>query len=426
MARTNERDGEHDGQGGRPHVVILGGGFGGLYAARALRRAPVQLTLIDRHNYHLFQPLLYQVATAALNPSDIAYPIRHVLRRQKNAEVLLGEAIGVDPARRVVLLADGEVPYDKLVVATGATHSYFNHPEWAARAPGLKSIEDAIEIRRRVLLAYELAERETDPARREAWMTFVIVGGGPTGVELAGAFAEIARQALPGDFRHIDPARAKVILLEGAPRVLPPYTPDSSAQAQKQLEDLGVEVRAPALVTEIDDEGVTYKAGSDGAPESRLPARTVIWAAGVAASPIAKSLGVPLDRAGRVKVEPDLTIPGHPDVFVIGDLAALTGSDGKPVPGVAPAAIQEGRHAAEGGAVPHAGGHRDHRRNPRWIEPDDEGQPAEPGGGVAVERQAVIPGHRGTMRKADLENNGSKPHGLGILMHGSCLGLTRK
>jgi len=323
----------------RSRVVIIGGGFGGLYAARALRRAPVDVTLVDRRNHHLFQPLLYQVASAALNPSDIAYPIRAALRRQRNARVLLAEAESIDVDRRIVTLDDGELEYDYLIVATGATHAYFGHDEWAEHAPGLKSIEDALEIRRRVLLAYEAAERETVTGLRREWLTFVVVGAGPTGVELAGALAEIARHSLAKDFRSIDPADACVILIEGGDRVLPPYVPKLSAKAQRQLEKLGVEVRTKSLVTGIDDRGVDI--GGD-----RIGARTVLWAAGVAASPLARSLGAPLDRAGRVEVEADLSVPGHPEVFVIGDLAAAGAPDAR-VPGVAPAAIQGGRHAAQ-------------------------------------------------------------------------------
>ena len=321
-----------------PHVVIIGGGFGGLYAARALQGAPVCLTLIDRRNHHLFQPLLYQVASAALNASDIAYPIRAALRWQKNARVLLAEATAIDMHGKNILLDYGALSYDYLIIATGATHSYFGHPAWAEYAPGLKSIEDALAIRRRVLLAYEAAEREPDAARRRAWLTFVVIGGGPTGVELAGALTEIARHALAKDFRTIDPTQARIILLEGGKRVLAAYPPALSSKAHRQLEHLGVEVRTEAVVTAIDAAGV-------GVGDQRFPARTVLWAAGVTASPLAQSLGVPLDRAGRVQVQPDLTLPGHPEVFVIGDLAVAM-SYGKPVPGVAPAAIQGGRHAA--------------------------------------------------------------------------------
>jgi NADH dehydrogenase len=322
-----------------PRVAILGGGFGGLNAAKALRRAPVQVTLVDRRNHHLFQPLLYQVATAALNPSDIATPIRRVLRRQENAEVILGEAATIDVPGRRVLLRDGIVPYDFLVIATGATHAYFGHPEWEKDAPGLKSLEDAVDIRRRVLLAYEAAEREDDPARREEWLTFVVVGGGPTGVELAGALAEIARHDLPEDFRRIDSRTARVVLVEAGPRILPAYAPELAEKAAARLRRMGCEVLVGTPVTAVDAEGVV-------AGGRRIRSRCVIWAAGVAPSPIASSLGVPLDRVGRVKVEPDLSIPGAPEVFVIGDLAAVEDSQGKLVPGLAPPAIQGGRHAA--------------------------------------------------------------------------------
>jgi NADH dehydrogenase len=322
----------------RPHVVIIGGGFAGLYAARGLRRAAVRVTLVDRRNHHLFQPLLYQVATAALNPADIAAPIRRILRRQANATVLLAEARAVEPAARRVRLDEGELAYDFLVVASGATHSYFGHDEWAVHAPGLKSIEDALEMRRRVFSAYESAEREGDDERRRALLTFAIIGAGPTGVELAGALAEISRHALADEFRRIDPSQARVLLLEGLERVLPTYPPELSLAARHQLEQLGVEVRTGARVTAIDAHGVTLG-------EERIAARTVLWAAGVLASPLARTLGVPLDRAGRARVQPDLSLPGHPEVFVVGDLAALE-QDGKPVPGVAPAAMQQGRHAA--------------------------------------------------------------------------------
>jgi NADH dehydrogenase len=323
-----------------PRIVIIGGGFGGLYAARGLRRAPVHVTLVDRRNHHLFQPLLYQVATAALNPSDIAYPIRAVLARQRNANVLLAEAVSVDVAGKRVVLSDGELPYDYLVVATGATHSYFGHPEWEADAPGLKTIEDALEIRRRVLLAFEAAEREEDATRQAAWLTFVVIGAGPTGAELAGALSEIARQTMLRDFRRIQPSSARVLLLEGRDRVLPPYPPALSAKAEAQLRALGVEVMTGAVVTAVDRHEVRVG-------ETVIPTRTVLWAAGVQASPLARSLGVPLDRAGRVEVEPDLSIPGHPEVFVIGDLAAVRQAGGSLVPGVAPAAIQAGQYIAK-------------------------------------------------------------------------------
>jgi NADH dehydrogenase len=322
-----------------PRVVIVGGGFGGLNAARELARARVQITLLDRRNHHLFQPLLYQVATAGLNPSDIATPIRRILRNQKNAEVLLAEATAVDLSDKRVFLDEGSVPYDYLIVATGARHSYFGRDGWAQFAPGLKSIGDALEIRRRVLSAFELAEREGDAVQREAWLTFVIVGAGPTGVELSGALCEIAQHALARDFRHINPAQARVILLEGTDRVLPSYTPALSEKARRQLARLGVDVRTGQKVTGVDAEGVSI--GSE-----RIATHTVLWAAGVAGSGFGRELGVPLDRAGRVPVGPDLSIAGHPEVFVIGDLASLVQEDGAPVPAVAPAAMQEARHAA--------------------------------------------------------------------------------
>ncbi|MEW5863865.1 MAG: NAD(P)/FAD-dependent oxidoreductase [Pseudomonadota bacterium] len=322
-----------------PHVVILGCGFGGLFAARALGRAPVRVTVVDRANHHLFQPLLYQVATAALSAPAVAAPIRHILARQKNTTVILAEAERVDPARRIVVLDGGEtLTYDRLIVATGATNSYFGHDAWAAHAPSLKTLEDAYEIRRRVLLAFEHAERETDPARRAAWLTFVVIGGGATGVELAGAFAEIARHTLPGEFRRFDPRNARVVLVEASDRVLPTYPPRLSERARRYLERLGVTVWLGRPVTGIDARGVQL--GAD-----RLAARTVVWAAGVAASPLGASLGVPLDRAGRVIVNEDLSVPGHPEITVIGDLAALPWHT-PPVPGTAPAAKQMGRHAA--------------------------------------------------------------------------------
>ena len=321
-------------------VVILGGGFGGLYAARALARAnDVEVTLLDRKNHHTFQPLLYQVATAGLNPADIAVPIRRILRRQKNVTVLLDEASSIDATSRRVTLRDGSaLAYDFLIVATGATHSYFGHPEWERFAPGLKTLEDALEIRKRVFFAFEAAEREDDPELHRDWLTFVIVGAGPTGVELAGTLAEIAKKTLAEDFRHIDPTRSRILLLEGGPTVLSAYVPDLRAKALAQLQKLGVEVRTSAQVTGIDATGVEL--GGE-----RIDARTVLWAAGVAASPLVKSLGTPLDRAGRVLVEPDLTVPGHPEIYVIGDVSAKM-QDGAPVPGVARAAIEGGRHAA--------------------------------------------------------------------------------
>jgi NADH dehydrogenase len=312
-------------------------------AARAFKREPVRLTLVDRRNHHLFQPLLYQVATAALNPADIAMPIRRILRHQRNTSVILGEAVSIDTRQKIVQLADGEVAYDYLIVATGATHSYFGHEEWREPAPGLKSVEDAIEIRRRVLVAYEAAEREIDPAEVANWMTFVIIGGGPTGVEMAGALAEISRRVLERDFRRIDPSKARIILIEAGPKLLPAMAPESSASAERQLKRLGVEVITNSPVTAVDDRGVTHGG-------TRLESRTVIWAAGVAASELGKALGagVKLDRAGRVIVNQDLSVPGadNENVFVIGDLASIS-SEGKPVPGLSPAAMQEGRHAAK-------------------------------------------------------------------------------
>jgi NADH dehydrogenase len=324
----------------QPHVVIIGGGFAGLYTARGLRRADCRITVVDRHNYHLFQPLLYQVATAGLNPSDIAAPIRGILSRQTNTTVILGEVESIDCTQKRVHLTDGELAYDYLVVATGATHSYFAHPEWERDAPGLKTVDDALEIRRRVLLAFEAAERETDPERQRAWLTFVVIGAGPTGVEMAGALTEIARQTMVRDFRRIHPESARVVLLEGKDRVLPPYPPDLSEKARLQLVDLGVEVITSAIVTGVTDHHVQIG-------EQRIETRTVIWAAGVQASPLARSLGVPLDRAGRVIVTSALTIPGHDDVFVLGDLAAAQMPDGSWVPGVAPAAIQAGQHTGK-------------------------------------------------------------------------------
>ena len=321
-----------------PHVVLVGGGFAGLAAARALRRAPVRLTIVDRRNHHLFQPLLYQVATAALNPSDIAAPIRGILRRQRNASVLLGEVSTIDPVARTVAVDGRTVAYDFLIVAAGAGDSWFGHDDWRPFAPELKTIDDALEIRRRILVAFERAEWETDAAARRELLTFVVVGGGPTGVELAGAISEIARHAVARDFRAIDPAQAAVVLVEGADRVLPAYPPDLSASAARQLERLGVVVRTGARVTKIDGRSVWLG-------EEKIATRTALWAAGVAASPLARALGAPLDRQGRVRVAADLSVPGHPEIFVAGDLAAVE-SSGRPVPGLAPAAMQEGRHAA--------------------------------------------------------------------------------
>ena len=324
------------------HVVIVGGGFGGLYAAQTLAGQPVHVTLVDRRNYHLFQPLLYQVATAGLSPGEIAAPIRAILRRAPNVQVTMAEVTAIDVEARRVHLEHGALSYDYLILAPGSTHSYFGHDEWASDAPGLKTIEDALEIRKRILSAYELAERESNPAVRQALLTFAVVGGGPTGVELAGAIAEIARQTLRHDFRTIDPAQSRVVLIEAGPRILSGFPPDLSQSAVRQLEALGVQVRTNAMVTQITPDAVHIG-------DEVVPARTTMWAAGVAASPLAKSLGVALDRAGRVTVAPDLTLPGHPEVYVVGDLALFThqpGWKGKPLPGVAPVAIQEGRSAA--------------------------------------------------------------------------------
>jgi NADH dehydrogenase len=323
-----------------PHVVVVGAGFGGLNAVQALRRAPARITVVDRRNHHLFQPLLYQVATAALSPADIAYPIRAILRRQKNATVVLGDAVSVDRSARELVLSDSRVGFDYLVLATGARHAYFGHDSWETNAPGLKSLEDALEIRRRILLAFERAERETNAERRRALLTFVIVGGGPTGVELAGAIAEISRHVLVSDFRSIDPRESSIQVLEAGPRILPTFPPDLAEKAQRALERLGVQVRTGCPVREVE-------AGSVEAGDSRIAAATILWAAGVRASPLARSLDVPLDGAGRVLVEPDLSIPGDSRIFAIGDVATLISETGKPLPGVAPVAMQQGRHVAE-------------------------------------------------------------------------------
>lgn len=332
-----------------PHVLIIGGGFGGLHAARSLRKADVQVTLIDRRNFHLFQPLLYQVATGSLSPANIAAPLRALLSRQKNAQVLLGEVAQIDLAGRSVRMRDeSELKYDSLIVAAGATHSYFGHTEWEPLAPGLKTIEDATALRRQILLAFETAERLPPEADATPWLTFVIVGGGPTGVEMAGSMTELAHETLRRDFRRIDPRKARVILVEGADRLIPPFAPKLSAKAQAGLEKIGVEVRNRSLVTAIEPGLVTIKSGEQ---TEQIAAQTVLWSAGVQASPLAtmlgKATGSELDRGGRVHVGPDLTLPGHPEVFVIGDMAHCPGADGKPLPGVAQVAMQQGRYAAK-------------------------------------------------------------------------------
>jgi NADH:ubiquinone reductase (H+-translocating) len=325
--------------GARPHVVIVGAGFGGLTCAQRLAKAPVDITLIDRNNHHIFQPLLYQVATAALAPNDIAWPIRSILRRQRNVTTLMDEVVAVDRARRVVKTTHGETPYDFLVVATGATHAYFGREEWSGLAPGLKRIEDATAIRRRLLSAFEAAEASTDEAERRRLLTFIIIGGGPTGVEMAGAIAELGRTTLAGDFRRIDPRSARTILIEAGPRVLSTYPESLSAYARRALERLGVEVRTGEPVTDVDLDGVMTAKG-------RIPASTIIWGAGIRASPAAGWLGIERDRAGRAVVNPDLTIPGDPNVFVLGDTASVMDETGAPIPGIAPAAKQMGRHVA--------------------------------------------------------------------------------
>lgn len=324
----------------QPQVVIVGAGFGGLEAAKKLGRENHRVTVIDRTNYHLFQPLLYQVATAALSPADIAAPVRAVLSNYQNVEVILAEVQTIDIATKKVRTTDGEISYDFLILATGARHSYFGHPEWEKLAPGLKSLEDAVEIRRRIFMAFEYAEKITDEAARKAAMTFVIIGGGPTGVEMAGAIAEIARYTLSKDFRHIDPSQARIILIEGEPRVLASFPEDLRISATKQLTDLGVEVRTGVHATNLSDAGL--QVGNEF-----IPCRVKIWAAGNMASSVGQTLGVPVDRAGRVLVNEDLTIPGHPEVQVIGDLASFSHQTGQPLPGVSPVAMQQGRHAAD-------------------------------------------------------------------------------
>lgn len=330
-----------------PRVVIVGGGFGGLQTARALRRAPVHVTLVDRRNHHLFQPLLYQVATGGLSPANIAAPLRVILHRQKNCDVILAEVVGIDAESRVLKLSDGELPYDILIVAAGARHSYFGHDLWAKLAPGLKSIEDATEIRKNFLCAFEAAERISDPAEREGWLTFVIVGGGPTGVELAGAISEIARYTLPESFRHVSPAEARVILVEADKHVLGAYPDDLAAKATTALEKRGVTVYSGTRVTDITDDHVVMRQGDK---EMTIPSRTVLWAAGVQVSPLARvlheSAGAELDKRGRVVVGTDLALSNHSEIFVIGDMASVTDEAGQALPGLAPVAMQEGVHVA--------------------------------------------------------------------------------
>lgn len=329
------------------HVVIIGGGFGGLYAARTLKKAPVRVTLVDRRNFHLFQPLLYQVATGILGPGEITAPLRHILRKQKNATVLLGEVVDFDPAKRLVILADGVLDYDTLIVAAGMKNHYYGHDAWEKVAPGLKSIEDSAWIRQKIFYAFEVAEREPDPEKRRAWLTFVIVGSGPTGVELTGMVAEIARESLKEDFRSINPEESEILLVDAADRVLPAFPPELSENARSTLRDLGVQVRTGVKVTAIDEQGIALE-GPDGT--QGIATHTVLWAAGVAASPLGRMLaekaGAKTDRMGRVIVNPDLTVPGHPEIFVIGDMAHLPGKDGNPLPGLAPVATQQGRYVA--------------------------------------------------------------------------------
>jgi NADH dehydrogenase len=331
----------------RHHVVIVGGGFGGMYTAKYLKNEAVDITIIDKRNFHLFQPLLYQVATGGLSPGDIAYPIRAVFSRNKNVSVVNGEVLDIDPAAKQVILRDGVLPYDDLIVATGVSHHYFGNDQWAADAPGLKTIENALDIRRRILLAFEAAERETDPDRRRTWMNFVVVGAGPTGVELAGALAELAHKTLQDDFRSINPGEVRVLLLEGADRVLPPYVPELSARAERALTQLGVTVQTSTLVTDVRPDAVTVKRGEQ---VDVIATRTVLWAAGMQASPLGKTLadraGAQLDRAGRVIVEPDLSLAEQPNIFVIGDLAHFAHQTGQPLPGVAQVAMQQGRYIA--------------------------------------------------------------------------------
>jgi len=342
MDKPSEQNSPH-------HVVIVGGGFGGLYAARTLRKAPVRVTLVDRRNFHLFQPLLYQVATGILGPGEITAPLRHILRKQKNATVLLGEVVDFDPSNRRVILADGVIDYDTLIVAAGMKNHYYGHDTWEKVAPGLKSIEDSAWIRQKIFYAFEVAEREPEPEKRRAWLTFVIVGSGPTGVELTGMVAEIARESLKEDFRSINPQESEILLVDAADRMLPAFPPELSEHARSTLHDLGVQVRTGVKVTDIDEQGIALESA---AGTERIATHTVLWAAGVAASPlgrmIAEKTGVQADWMGRVMVDPDLTVPGHPEIVVIGDLAHLPGKDGNPLPGLAPVATQQGRYVARG------------------------------------------------------------------------------
>ncbi len=331
-----------------PHIVIIGGGFGGLYAAKSFKDAPVKVTLIDKRNFHLFQPLLYQVATGTLSPADIASPLRVILSKHKNTQVLLDKVVDIDPEAKKVFLKDrDELDYDALIVATGVSHHYFGNDQWQDDAPGLKTVEDALEMRRRIFMAFEAAEKETDLEKRQALLTFVVVGGGPTGVELAGAIAEIAHQSVKNDFRDIDTTQAKILLFEGMDRILPPYPEESSAKAQEALEQLNVDVQTKTLVTNIADNSVTFRQGDD---TKTINAHTILWAAGVKASFMGKVLadrtGAELDRAGRVMVEPDLSLKNHPNIFVIGDLANFAHQGDRPLPGVAPVAMKEGEYVA--------------------------------------------------------------------------------
>jgi NADH dehydrogenase len=336
------------GEDKQTHIVIIGGGFAGLTAALRLRRSPVQITLIDRRNHHLFQPLLYQVATGELSPADIASPLRRLLKGQRNARVLLGEVVDFDVAHKQVILHDGTVSYDNLIVAAGSGKNYFGNDQWMAQAPGLKTVEDATEIRRRILTAFEAAERTSDPDKMRAWLTFVVIGGGPTGVEMAGALAEVARESMRNEFRSINPLDARLLLVEGGGRILPSYSPELSAKAAVALEKLGVEVLTGVRVTDVQERGVTV---SSGEGQANISARTILWMAGVKASPLGKSLaeatGADVDRGGRVIVNPNLSVPSHPDIFVIGDLGRFAHQTGKPLPGVAQVAIQQGRYVGD-------------------------------------------------------------------------------